>query len=154
MSEPGGPTAQAGILYQNSVSALYMGRLCDQTPRRSQDFVTSVRVEAPTSVDDTVVEFADGHRDYLQAKTNISRNQPAWEKLWSDFDAEFYSPEFNRGRDRLCLCVEQAREEHNALQYLCERAARRPDYAEWWNGLNELQRRLVRKIEPLLANKS
>jgi hypothetical protein len=52
------------------------------------------------------------------------------------------------------LRVEQARQEHNVLKDLCERAARRPDYSEWWNGLNELQRRLVRKIKPLLANKS
>ena len=124
MPEPGGPTAQAGILYQNSVSALYMGRLCDDSPRRSQERVISVRVEAPKSVDDTVVEFADGHRDFIQAKTNIRRNLSAWNELWRDFDAQFHDSNFYPGRDRLCLLVEQPREEHNALRDLCERAAR------------------------------
>ena len=81
MPKPGGPTAQAGILDQNSVSALYLGRLRDETPRRCHDCVTSVRVEAPTSVDDTAVEFADGHRDYLQAKMNIGSNHLAWNDL-------------------------------------------------------------------------
>ena len=153
MPERGGPTAQAGISYQNSVAALYMGRLCDDTPRLPHERVTSVRVEAPTSVDDTVIEFADGHREYVQAKTNVGRNTSAWDKLWRDFDAEFFDAHFQRGRDRLCLRLGRAREEHNALEELCERANRASSYLEWWDGLNQSQRTLVTEIQPLLANK-
>lgn len=153
MTERGGPTAQAGILYQNSISALYMGRLCDDTPRPAHEIVTSVRVEAPSSVDDTVVEFADGHLEYIQAKTNVGQNHDAWEQLWRDFDAEYHDPNFQRHRDRLRLLIEREREEHRALEGLYERAKRGPIYSEWWSGLNQNQQALVRRIEPLLANK-
>ena len=50
MPERGGPTTQSGILYQNSIAALYLGRLCDATQRPASDFVQSVRVEAPEDV--------------------------------------------------------------------------------------------------------
>ncbi len=60
MTERGGPTTQSGILYQNSVAALYLGRLCDATWRLDDQFVVHVRVEAPSDVDDIIVTFADG----------------------------------------------------------------------------------------------
>lgn len=154
MPEPGGPTAQAGIIYQNAVAALFMGRLCDDTLRLPRERVTSVRVEAPTSVDDTVVEFADEHQEFIQAKTNVDRNSSAWKKLWRDFDAEFFHPDFQRDRDRLCLRLGQVREDHVALEELCERAKRAQNHSEWWNGLNQSQRTLVKAIEPLLVNKA
>jgi hypothetical protein len=52
MTERGGATTQSGILYQNPVAALYLGRLCDSTPRPDHQAVTAVRVEAPTAVDE------------------------------------------------------------------------------------------------------
>ena len=55
MPERGGPAAQSGIHYQNSVAALYLGRLCDDTSRRDFERIISVRVEAPSEVDDIVV---------------------------------------------------------------------------------------------------
>ena len=42
MAERGGPTTQAGIHYQNSVSALYLGRLCDAAPRPERARVVEV----------------------------------------------------------------------------------------------------------------
>ena len=53
MSEPGGSTTQSGIWYQNSVSALYLGRMCDAAVRPDSEQVVEVRVEAPTPVKTT-----------------------------------------------------------------------------------------------------
>ena len=61
MAEAGGPTTQSGILYQNSIAALYLGRMIDPISRPARDRVAEVRVEAPTHVDDIVVIFEDGH---------------------------------------------------------------------------------------------
>lgn len=46
MSEGGGTSNQSGILYQDSVAALYLGRLCDPTPRPDSDAVIQVQDEA------------------------------------------------------------------------------------------------------------
>jgi hypothetical protein len=59
MSETGGPTNESGILYQNSIAALFLGRMCDVARRPDQERVYSVRVEAPVDVDDVLVTFAD-----------------------------------------------------------------------------------------------
>src|SRR4051794_14818765 len=103
MPESGGPTTESGIIYQNSIAALFMGRMCDASPRPDQDRVYSVRVEAPGDVEDTVVTFADGHRGYIQAKESIRVGHDAWIKLWHDFDAQFRHADFRRCRDRLIL---------------------------------------------------
>jgi hypothetical protein len=39
MVERGGSTTQASIYYQNSVSALHLGRMCDATPRHPNDSI-------------------------------------------------------------------------------------------------------------------
>ena len=46
MSESGGTTTQSGIYYQNSIAALFLGRLVDPTRAHNQR-IDSVRVEAP-----------------------------------------------------------------------------------------------------------
>lgn len=51
MAEAGGATTQSGIYYQNSIAALYLGRLLDSS-RTSVETIESVRVEAPEEVDD------------------------------------------------------------------------------------------------------
>lgn len=154
MTEPGGPTTQSGIFYQNSVSALYLGRLCDATARPDAERVVGVRVEAPSNVDDTVVTFADSHRTYIQAKERIRVGQRPWLKLWKDFDEEFRSDGFGRGEDRLFFCVGESRDEHFYLKGLCERAVRSRNYDEWWERLIDPQKALVEKIEPLKSGLS
>jgi hypothetical protein len=62
MSERGGSTTQSGIYYQNSISALYLGKLIDPAELLPRNRVVSVRVEAPEKVDDTVIVYADGHK--------------------------------------------------------------------------------------------
>ena len=46
MPERGGSTTQSGIVYQNSVTALYLGRLCDAASRPDRDAaLATARVE-------------------------------------------------------------------------------------------------------------
>lgn len=92
--ERGGPTTQSGILYQNSITALYLDRLCDPRSYEYSERVVRVRVEAPDTVDDTVVEYADQHIMYIQAKENISPNGKVWIKLWADFCELFLDDHF------------------------------------------------------------
>lgn len=151
MPERGGPTTQSGILYQNSVAALYLGRLCDVTQRSDRDRVVRVRVEAPTAVDDTVVTFADGGVTYIQAKENIRDGGEAWAGLWADFEKQFNRSDFKRGRDRLLLHTGEPHDEHHALREICERAINSVNAAEWAARLTAAQQALLRKINPHLG---
>lgn len=76
MTERGGPTNQSGIFYQNSVAALYLGRLCDAVERPDADSVVEVRTEAPEDVDDTVATYADDHRKYIKPKRTSATTAP------------------------------------------------------------------------------
>lgn len=150
MPEAGGPTTQSGILYQNSVTALYLGRLCDVTPRIDRERVVRVRVEAPAAVDDTVVHYADGRVAYVQAKESVRQNDEAWRKLWRDFAAQFRSDDFRQGRDCLRLHLGDSRAEYFALREACKRADA-PDVAEWHRRMNVEQRRVTSAIGEILG---
>ena len=89
MTELGGSTTQSGILYQNSVTALYLGRLLDVSERPDIERVEQVRAEAPTDVDDTVVTLADRHRIYIQSKEHLKSTSAEWKTLWKHFDEQF-----------------------------------------------------------------
>ena len=147
MPERGGPTTQSGILYQNSVAALYLGRLCDPTLRPDNQSVIHVRVEAPTDVDDIVITFADEHKAYIQAKEDVGVGDDAWKKLWRDFDNQFQGKNFNRGRDRLFLVVGNVKREYQDLEKLCQRAKTSEDYQEWSKRLTLNQRNILDKIK-------
>src|SRR5258708_8696260 len=85
MAEAGGPATQAGIFYQNTVAALYLGRMLDLRRRSTQHRVLYVRVEAPEEVDDIVVRLGDGSRRFVQAKRTITTSSGAWHVLWATF---------------------------------------------------------------------
>lgn len=144
--ERGGPTTQSGILYQNSIAALYLGSLCD--PRaRDADRVVRVRVEAPDKVDDTVVEYADQRITYIQAKEAISPGEKAWIKLWEDFSQQFCEDSFIKGRDFLRLQNGEPSRQINNLKKLCLYAGESLDYDEWWKRLSNSQKSLVNSID-------
>ena len=151
MSERGGPTTQSGILYQNSIAALYLGRLCDATARPDCERVHQVRSEAMDAVDDIVVTFADGHRAFIQAKENVRERNEAWEALWKDFAEQFQRNGFLHGKDRLVLEVGTSHDELDALQATCERAKTSETYAEWWDRLTQVQQGVVDRIKSFLA---
>jgi hypothetical protein len=144
MTERGGPTTQAGIDFQNSVTALKLGRLLDQTPRPESEMIIAVRAEAPTHVDDTVVTYSDGHRDFIQAKLAITAEP--WANLWQDISAEFAESTFLRGRDRLVLSFGEPTTRIEDLRESAERARGATDVAEWRRRLTHGQRDLVNDI--------
>jgi hypothetical protein len=148
--ERGGSTNQSGIIYQNSITALYVGRLCDAAPRLDKDRVIEVRSEAPEHVDDTIVTFADNHRTYIQAKEKLRQNTDPWMKLWQNFDAQFRKDDFQPGKDRLLLHIGVTTQTHEDLRNLCEIAGECKDYSEWWDRLTSPQKAVVEKIQPLL----
>jgi hypothetical protein len=150
MPEHGGPTTQSGILYQNSVAALFLGDLLDLSTRPAPQRVIKVRVEAPEDVDDTVVSFADDHCEFVQVKENVRAGDAAWRKLFGDFDKQFRRSSFQRGVDRLVLYVGEPHNEHRALQEMCERAGTSEHFAEWWGRLSQDQQSLVDRIKSLL----
>ena len=58
MPEAGGTTTQSGIYYQNSIAALYLGRLLDlRSEIDGRPRITRVRIEAPDHVDDIVIGY-------------------------------------------------------------------------------------------------
>lgn len=152
MPERGGPTTESGILYQNTVAALYMGRLLDTLPRRNRDQVVAVRVEAPQPVDDTVVTFADGHHAYIQSKENLRATHEAWATLWHDFAEQYQEIGFQRGIDRLVLHIGESHDEHHALREMCNRACGSQSYVEWWDRLTKGQQQLLMGIKPLIRS--
>ena len=147
--EAGGPSNQSGVLYQNSIAALYLGRLCDSTPRLDEHLVVAVRVEAAEAVDDIVVTFRDGHRTFIQAKENIRANDSAWQQLWKSFENQFWSADFRRGEDRLLLHIGEVRDEHHAFREIGIRASTSPDHKEWLSRLNQFQQSLLGKVSAL-----
>jgi hypothetical protein len=144
MTERGGPTTQAGIDFQNSITALKLGRLLDSTSRPDSEMIVAVRAEAPTHVDDTVVTYSDGHRDFIQAKLAITAEP--WSKLWRDVSAEFAESTFLRGRDRLVLSFGEQTTRVEDLRESAERARGAADVAEWRRRLTHGQRDLVDDI--------
>lgn len=151
MPERGGPTTQSGILYQNSVAALYMGRLCDETPRPEHERVVRIRVEAPEHVDDTVVHYADGHVVFIQTKESVRVGDDAWKALWHDFVAQYHADTFVHRRDRLRLHIGELREEYFSLRELCRRASTSESATEWFDSLAVPHRRAAEAISGLLG---
>jgi formylglycine-generating enzyme required for sulfatase activity len=146
----GGPPNEAGILFQNSVTALYLGRMVDPRPRPESERVIQVRAEAPAHVDDTVVRFGDGHRVWIQAKDNLrSRGQP-WDGLWHDFEEQMADREFG-AEDRLVLAVGRTLPLFDRLRDLCQRATGAEDGEEWGRSLTEDLEKLRKNIQSRLS---
>ena len=146
MPEPGGPTAQSGILFQNRAAVLWLGRLLDPRERPPRETVTAVRVEALDAVDDIVVTFKDGHREYIQVKESLEPRGPkplqsapqesaedakvkkkekpddSWNKLWADFSRQRAGKDFGEG-SLLVLLLGHEPPWARALQELCLRAS-------------------------------
>jgi hypothetical protein len=150
MPEAGGPTTQSGILYQNSIAALFLGRLCDATSRPEYDKVIRVRVETPDDVDDLVVTFSDSHKLFIQAKENVNIGDVAWKKLWVDFGTQFLGGNFIKDKDRLALWIGNNRKEFINLREICERSISSKSDIEWLSGCNTAQVKLLEKIKGII----
>jgi len=147
----GGQITQGGILYQNSVTALYLGRMADPRRRPESERVIQVRAEAPAHVDDTVVRFKDGHREWIQAKENIHTGSKAWNDLWKAFEKQMADHRFS-AEDRLVLAVGSNLPRFDRLRDLCERAAGSEDAEEWVRSLTEPLEELRNNIHSRLLS--
>ena len=132
MTEPGGPTTQSGIVFQNSIAALYLGRMLDAR-QADKDRPVQVRIEAPENVDDIVVKYPDGSRLFIQAKEKIAEGSDPWKKLWKDFEAQRWNSDFGES-DRLVLALGDYHEEfYSLVSELCDRAKGSLTPMEWYD---------------------
>lgn len=130
MTEAAGPINQDGIYYQNTVAAALLAELLSLHRAAPRESVTEVRVEAPGHVDDIVVTYADRHREFIQAKSNLRASGDAWKGLWMDFAKQAAEPSF-RSDDRLVLSFGHRGGLATALLAMVERAATAHTEAEW-----------------------
>lgn len=145
MAEAGGPTTQAGIHYQNTIAALYIGRMLDLRARAARDRVINVRLEAPEVVDDIVARMGDGARRFIQAKSAISLGTDPWTTLWHDFSQQLLYPGVVDD-DRLVLVVGEPSTLATNLHECCTRATSATDDNEYLARISTAQRRIVDSI--------
>jgi hypothetical protein len=152
MAESGGTTTQSGIHYQNSIAALYLGRLLDSRQRIASERVVEVRVEAPDHVDDIVVRHADGGRSFIQVKEALSTTSDAWKKLWSHFTKQAH--ECYDAQYQLILAVGTFSSEIDHLRELCDRAKGKRNKDEWIDSLSAALKTVAQKIIDALPEKT
>ena len=148
MAEAGGPTAQAGIRYQDQVAALYLGRMLDPRDRARHYQPVDVRVEAPKHVDDFVVRFADGSRCFFQVKLSLDVKGDVWKKLWLSFLDQLngdFTPD-----DRIELVLGEPSRLASHLANITARL-RDSDMPEWLGRLSAQQRKVVDSIQAIFA---
>jgi len=145
MTEAGGASTQAGIYYQNSVAALFLTELLELDPAPPRERVVSVRVEAPTDIDDIVVDYADGHRHYLSAKLGLRIGDDAWISLWKSLKAQAATLA-HRWDDCITLVIAEVSSTVRDLKELCERANTSTDAAELAARLTASQTAMVARI--------
>jgi hypothetical protein len=150
MPEAGGPTTQSGVYYQNTITALYLGQLLGGGPATGRA-VVEVRAEAPESVDDTVVRYADGGRKYIQAKESLASGD-VWRKLWSDFHEQRSCGDFDAVRDLLALVLGEPSGRANDLRDMARRSTGATNEREWLNSLNADQHDLATNVERALPS--
>ena len=154
MTEQGGPTTQSGISYQNLYAALRIAEMLSGQDLPATSKITGVRVEAPVNVDDVVVTYEDGHRDYVQAKENLSASGEIWRKIWRQFLQQYEKPDFDRVNSRLILCMGSHDEDFVSLETMFESVEGRLNFGEWLSRLKKnakLWKLWQDKIEKLFA---
>lgn len=149
MPEAGGTATQAGIFYQNSVAALALADLLDLDQRIARERVVEVRLEAPEDVDDIVIYFADGHREFQNVKLSIHVGNSAWPGIWCSLSAQLRSTIFGNS-DHLVLVVEERSNDSEAVAALCERAGSSIDEKELQGRLTRAQVSAFKSITSIL----
>ncbi len=137
MPEQGGPTTQSGISYQNLYAAFRIAEMLSGQELPATSKITAVRIEAPENVDDVVVTYEDGHRDYVQAKENLSASGEIWLKIWRQFLQQYEKPDFDRVNSRLILCVGSSAEDFVFLETMFESIEGRQNFSEWRSRLSK-----------------
>lgn len=150
MAEAGGTSTQAGIFYQNSVAALALADLLELAPIPPRERVVEVRVEAPSDVDDVVIRYADGHREFQNIKSDITPGSEPWNALWKSLCAQFSQPDFGAD-DQLMIVLGELTPNARVLRDICERAVSAIDGEEWRSRLAVAHEKLLAGIETLVS---
>ncbi|MGL3210712.1 NACHT domain-containing protein [Bradyrhizobium sp. BR 1433] len=151
MAESAGPSNQEGIFYQNSVAAQYLAELLSLQPIPPGERVVEVRVEAPVHVDDMVVRYADGHRDWIQAKSSLRQSGEPWGDLWKSFAAQAANRTFDPD-DRLVIAIGRRTGLSDRLQALIDRASTSGSASELLARAGSDSARTYRAIEEVLPD--
>ncbi|MGV2966070.1 hypothetical protein NST33_24960 [Paenibacillus sp. FSL L8-0435] len=154
IAESGGPTTQSGILYQNGIAALYIGKMLDSRRGKTSKKIVEVRVEAPEHVDDIVITYANGTKRYIQVKESVKKSNKIdspWGKMWTDFEAQFNSSSFSKGRDKLILYCGLHKDEIVLTQHLAKRACSCKSFEEWQGRLNGADVALLDHLRAFLS---
>ncbi|MBB4509702.1 MULTISPECIES: NACHT domain-containing protein [Rhizobium] len=151
--EAGGTATQAGIYFQNSVAALALAEMLDLDQPIPRERIVEVRVEAPEMVDDIVVRFADGHREYQSVKLSIQIGNTAWPRLWTHFDKQRLSSVFT-SYDSLALVVGERSELAATISELTGRAESSIDVAELLSRSTKQQRQVFDAVTTALGDAS
>jgi hypothetical protein len=153
----GGPTAQDGIYFQNSITALRLAHMLTREEFADAygeplGHIVRVRAEASTEVDDTVVEFSSGRTEYIQAKIDIAQSGDAWEKLWEHFYKQYHSSIFKKGSggDVITLAARNS-DNMTEMETLFARAAAADTPEEWEKSLTKKHKQIKEKIAKTLA---
>lgn len=145
MPETGGTATQAGIIYQNSVAAMALADLLDLDPRIARERAVEVRLEAPEDVDDIVIRFADGHREFQNVKLHVRKGTKAWSRVWCGFAVQHGRSTFS-SNDQLTLVVSERSSDSDAVAAICERAASAIDEHEFLTRLTNTQTSVLHSI--------
>jgi hypothetical protein len=152
--EKGGPTTQAGIYFQNCITVLRLAEmLCEgQLAPSSSGRIISVRTEAPEEVDDTVVTWSSGRKEYIQAKLSVSPRSKAWKPLWNHFYQQYDSSDFDRAPngDTITLAVNWT-PQMVELKGLLMRARTADSEEEWIRRSTGGQRKLLEDVKTILG---
>ncbi|MGU9805062.1 UNVERIFIED_CONTAM: NACHT domain-containing protein [Pseudomonas sp. CM11] len=151
MAEAGGATTQSGIYYQNSVAALALADLLELSASPPRDRVVEVRVESPDDVDDIIIRYADGHRQFLNVKSRVTPGSAPWVSLWKSLQAQFSQPSFT-AEDQLTIVFEEVTSTARTLRDMCQRAASSVDQAEFTGRLAQPHTRLFESIEQIVSS--
>jgi hypothetical protein len=153
MVEAGGTATQDGIHYQNTIAARYLLDLLELRQQPPRERVVEVRIEAPSDVDDVVVQYADGHRDWIQAKTVISSSGNTWNRLWINITNQLGKVDFGSG-DNVLILTNQGDDTAQSLLGMCERASSSIDLPELQSRLTERQATLMQSILRTIPDES
>ena len=109
MSEIGGPLAQSGFFYQNSIAALFLAKMILEQNISDELAIEQVKNEAweeTVCIDDVLVRYQDGHRCFVQVKEKISPGSKAWKELW-EYVQRQEEMNFDKKHDRILLYIDQ-----------------------------------------------
>ncbi|MFZ5627976.1 MAG: NACHT domain-containing protein [Spirochaetota bacterium] len=156
MSEAGGTSTHSGIYYQNSIAALFLGRLLGTSETTQNNNVVYLRLEAFTHVDDIVVRYADNHTEYIQVKETLTWNSDPWKKMWKSFAEQFCQSYFQKGTDKIVLTLGNEiignQVTYQDIQALANRSLSGP-YHEWEVRISKKQQEVLENVRSIVAHK-